>query len=365
MRYFLIAGERSGDLHGSNLIKALKDLDQEAEFYGLGGEQMQREGMKIFLHYNEISFMGFAEVVMNLRKISRVIKRSKREILNYQPDVLILLDFAGFNLRMAEFAKSCNIKVAYYISPKIWAWKQNRALKVKKWVDRMFVIMPFEKDFYKKFNYEVEYVGNPVMDAVCSFKPEASFKANSKIVSPVIALLPGSRKQEVQVMACRVLPLVEKFSEYEFVVAGVSNLDKTFYNDFIDAGIKVVYDSAYDLLAISDAAIVTSGTATLETALFNVPQVVVYKANAITYLIAKSLIKIPYISLVNLIAGKEVVKELIQDKFSPLFLETELKKILREQDRLRVLNGYNEVREQLGQTGASIKAAKGIFNMIK
>lgn len=357
MKYFLIAGERSGDLHGSNLLKELVKFDPDSDFSGVGGELMQDQGMDLFMHYREISFMGFAEVLLNLRKISEVLSAVKKEILKQRPDVVILIDFAGFNLKIAEFAKSHGIRVAYYISPKIWAWKQKRALKVKKWVDRMFVIMPFEKEFYRKFDYEVEYVGNPVLDAVNAFTPKATFKKDLNVDKPVIALLPGSRKQEVQVMASRVLPLIDKFPDFEFVIAGVSNLDKEYYSAFTEAGVKVVFDSAYDLLSISELAIVTSGTATLETALFNVPQVVVYKTSFITYHIAKNLIKVPYISLVNLIAGREVVKELIQDKFSPQHMEKELSVLKSSDGRKSVLDGYGLLKDVLGDPGASQRAA--------
>jgi lipid-A-disaccharide synthase len=360
MRYYIIAGERSGDLHASNLIKAIKKEDAKAEVRGIGGELLATQGAQLLFDYQQISFMGFLEVFSNLSNIKKAMKICKDDILAYKPDVLILVDFAGFNLRIAKFAKENNLKVFYYISPKIWAWNQSRAYKIKALVDRMFVILPFEKEFYKKFDYEVDYVGNPLYDAIANFKKNDSFrKENGLNEKPIIAILPGSRKQEVESMLHYMVSIIPAFKEYQFVIAAVTNLPKTFYEPFQKQGIKIVYDQTYDLLTHAHVAAVTSGTATLETALFEVPQVVCYRTSTITYSIAKWLIKVKYISLVNLIADKEVVKELIQKDFVPTNLSKELKKLVEVGEfRTNQLEEYKRIKSILGSQGASEKTAQ-------
>ena len=355
-------------MHGSNLIKALKAKDAQAEVVCWGGDMMEQAGAKLLKHYKEISFMGFIEVLMNAKKIKAALKECKENILAFKPDVIILIDFAGFNLRIAKFAKENNLKVFYYISPKVWAWNQSRANKIKVLVDRMFVIFPFEKDFYKKYDYEVDYVGNPLNDAIASFSRNPSFLSTNHLEDkPIIAILPGSRKQEVTAMLDIMISVMASFPQYHFVIAGVSNLPKKYYEDFQKNNwVEVVYDQTYDLLSNSTVAIVTSGTATLETALFEVPQVVVYRTSAISYAIAKALIKVKYISLVNLVAEKEVVRELIQGDFTPQNLKQELRNILpRATKREEQLKGYKEIKEALGKPGASEKAAGLMIDYLK
>ncbi len=360
MKYYLIAGERSGDLHGSNLIKAIKAQDPTATFRAWGGGMMQAAGADIVTHYGSMAFMGFWEVIINLFTILGFIGKCKNDILTYQPDVVILIDYAGFNMRIAKFAKQNGIRTFYYISPKVWAWNQNRALKIKQFVDKMFVIFPFEQSFFKKFDYDVDYVGNPLFDAIADFVPNHNFLTDNQIDpnKPIIALLPGSRRQEVEAMVRLMLSVKNDFLEYQFVIAGVSNLPKTLYQKFTDqTQVVMVFDAAYDLLSVASAALVTSGTATLETALLNVPQVVCYKAGTISYQIAKWLIRVPYISLVNLIADKEAVKELIQNDLTTENLVTELKKIVLDgSQRSQILADYAQVKNILGEQGASERA---------
>jgi lipid-A-disaccharide synthase len=362
MKYYLIAGERSGDLHGSNLIKAIKQQDPTAEFRAWGGDMMQAAGAEIVMHYGQMAFMGFVEVLMNLFTILGFISKCKKDILAYQPDVVILIDYAGFNMRIAQFAKQNKIRTFYYISPKVWAWNQNRALKIKRFVDKMFVIFPFEQSFFKKFDYDVDYVGNPLFDAISDFNPNSNFLKDNNIntTKPIIALLPGSRKQEVEEMLKLMLSVKNHFFDYQFVIAGVSNLPKELYQKMIDStDVYVVFDSAYHLLSVASAALVTSGTATLETALFRVPQVVCYKAGTISYQIAKWLIRVPYISLVNLIADKEVVKELIQNELTTQNLIDELGKIIIDGDkRNTILDSYTQIINIMGKKGASEHAGK-------
>jgi lipid-A-disaccharide synthase len=360
MKYYIIAGERSGDLHASNLIKSLKKEDPNAHIRCWGGELSQAAGGELVMHYEKLAFMGFLEVLTNLTTIRKALKFCEQDILAYKPDVVILVDYAGFNLRMAAFTKAHGIKTYYYISPKIWAWNQSRANKIKRLIDKMFVILPFEKEFYKKFDYEVDYVGNPVCDSVAEFKPNPDFrKQNGLDDRPIIAVLPGSRKQEIEQMLHYMVSIVPGFGNYQFVVAAVPNLPKKYYEQFRRNIVTVVYDQTYDLLSQAKAALVTSGTATLETAMFGVPQVVCYKGNFITYVIARSLIKVKYISLVNLIADKEVVKELIQDDFTPSNLMTELRGLLEDKSLIdKQLHEYQKLKNILGEAGASEKTAK-------
>ena len=356
MKYFLVSGERSGDLHGSNLIKALKAQDTQSSFRGFGGDYMQEAGMELLVHYNEMAFMGFLEVVKNLPSIFGFLKQCKQEILEFQPDALILIDYAGFNLRIARWAKQQGIKVFYYISPKVWAWNQKRALKIKASVDHMFVIMPFEKAFYSRYDYKVDFVGNPLLDAIRTFAPDREFlQKNNLEEKPVIAVLPGSRKQEIENMLGYMLELIPAFPDFQFVVAGIENMPREFYSTALEyPGAKVVFDQTYNLLTHAKAALVTSGTATLETALFEVPQVVCYKTSWISYQIASRLIMVDYISLVNLIADKEVVKELIQENLTAENLRKELGNIIPGGSKRQLqLQEYEKLKAQMGEERAS------------
>jgi len=369
LKYYIIAGEASGDLHASNLMKALQQQDKNASFRFWGGDLMSQIGGKnnLVKHYKELAFMGFAEVIMNLSTILGNIKFCKKDILEFNPDVLILIDYPGFNMRIAEFAKQKKIPVHYYISPQIWAWKENRIKKIKRDVDQMYVILPFEKDFYeKKHSYPVHFVGHPLLDAIADRKqidPEKFRNENHLNEKPIIALLPGSRKQEIKKMLSVMLQMVDKFNDHQFVIAGAPSQDLTFYKQFItNENVSIVENKTYDLLSISNAALVTSGTATLETALFKVPEVVCYKGNAISYQIGKRLVKnIKYISLVNLILDKESVTELIQDNFNTKNLENELFKILDHKHRKKIFTDYYELEQILGGKGASENTAKLII----
>lgn len=361
MRYYIIAGERSGDLHGGNLVKALRQRDPQAALRGFGGEYMQEAGVELTLHYSEMAFMGFAQVLLNLNRISKFIKQCTADIEDFKPDVVILIDYGGFNRRIAAFCKKNGVKCFYYITPKVWAWGVYRARELKKNVDRMFVILPFEKDFFKKFDWEVDYVGNPVLDAVKAHHHNDQFLSrwNLKGDKEIIALLPGSRKQELERLVPVMAQVASRFPEYQFAVAAVSNLDKTLYSPFSKLkNVSYVEEQTYDLLAHARAAIVTSGTATLETALFRVPQIVVYKTSWINYKISKWVIQVPYISLVNLIAGKEVVKEMIQDVANVEDMSTELRLLIDESARRReILKGYDEIITILDTGSASENAA--------
>lgn len=360
MKYFLIAGERSGDMHASKLISGLKTHDPNASFYGMGGEMMEAAGAKLEIIYGDLAFMGFWEVLTNYSTIKKAFKRLEKAILTIKPDVVILIDYGGFNMRMAKFAKKHNLKVFYYISPKIWAWNTGRARKIKELVDRMFVILPFEKEFYKQFDYEVDYVGNPVLDEIANFRANPDFKEEHRLDErPIIAVLPGSRKDEIEATLYRMLSVLPAFPDYQFVVAAVSNQPDEYYKHFTRNGrVTIVYNQTYDLLHNAFAALVTSGTATLETALFKVPQVVCYSVSTPTYWIAKALIKVPYVSLVNLIAGAEIVKELLQDDFIPAHIREELKRITEDAEhRAKVLKDYEDLDQKMGFPGASLKTA--------
>jgi lipid-A-disaccharide synthase len=361
MRYYIIAGERSGDLHASNLIKSIKSRDSQATFRGFGGDYMKAVGADLYVDYNEMAFMGLAQILANLNKISRYIRMCKEDILQHNPDVVILVDYGGFNRRIAKFCRINKIKVFYYIPPKVWAWWQKRAYELKQNVDCMFVILPFEKDFFKKFGWDVDYVGNPVLDAVKAHQKDPDFLSKNKFdeADIRIALLPGSRKQELKTIVPLMAGVAKSFPQYQFVVATVSNLDKSLYGELTDfSNVKFVYEDTYNLLLNSSAAIVTSGTATLETGLFRVPQIVVYKTSALSYWPAKFVIKVPFISLVNLIAGREVIKELIQDKATVTNVSDELTRIIQQPDhRNKILDGYDEVIKILDTGSASENAA--------
>ncbi|SOD15095.1 lipid-A-disaccharide synthase [Pedobacter xixiisoli] len=360
MKYYLIAGEASGDLHGANLMKALKVEDTNAEFRYFGGDKMQTEGGELVKHYADMAFMGFTEVLLNLRTILRNLKTCKADLLAYQPDVLVLIDFPGFNLKIAEFAKANGIKVCYYISPKVWAWNQKRVLKIKRIVDHMFCILPFEVVFYKDWGMEVDYVGNPLLDEISLFKPNEGFKAQHQLTEkPIIALLPGSRKQEIERLLPAMLSVMKDFKDHEFVIAAAPTFDAQYYHQFIgDKKATLVFNQTYDLLYNAQAAIVASGTATLETALFKVPQVVVYKGGTISIAIARLLVKIRFISLVNLIVDRKIVTELIQEDCSTEKITSELKAIVVGEDRNKMLDDYGDLHQLMGEAGASEKTAK-------
>jgi len=367
MKYYIIAGEASGDLHASNLMKALQKKDAEADFRFWGGDLMQSTGGVLVKHYRDLAFMGFIEVIANLRTILTNIKFCKADILKYKPDALILVDYPGFNMRIATFAKQNGIKTHYYISPQIWAWKENRIKKIKRDVDAMYVILPFEKDFYeKKHSFPVHFVGHPLLDAIADRKQvnENSLRQEHNLDSkPIIALLPGSRKQEIKKMLSVMLRMVDKFDNYQFVIAGAPSQDFEFYKTFIkNTSVKFIANKTYDLLSISYAALVTSGTATLETALFKVPEVVCYKGSAISYQIGKWLVELKYISLVNLILDNEAVTELIQYDFNEQKLESALHKILDAKHREQLFLNYFELEQKLGGKGASEKTADLIVN---
>ena len=360
MRYYIVAGEASGDLHGANLMKAIKAEDPHAEFRFFGGDKMQAEGGTLVKHYADMAFMGFTEVVMNLRTILKNMKSCKQDLLAYRPDVLILIDFPGFNLKIAAFAKEHNIKVFYYISPKVWAWNQKRVLKIKKVVDRMFCILPFEVDFYKEWGMKVDYVGNPLLDEKAQFKPNANFRSDNHISQgDLVALLPGSRKQEIERLLPVMLSVTDQFPEQSFVIAAAPSFTKEYYQQFIgDKDVKLVFGQTYDLLNEAAAALVASGTATLETALFHVPQVVLYKGGAITIAIARMLVKIRFISLVNLIMDKKVVTELIQEECNSKNVYLNLQLLLHGKERGQMLEDYQELAERMGEPGASERTAK-------
>jgi lipid-A-disaccharide synthase len=360
MKYYIIAGEASGDLHASNLMKALKKQDAQADFRFWGGDLMQKQGGTLVKHYRELAFMGFVEVLFNIRTILGNIKLAKKDILDYKPDVLILIDYPGFNMRIATFAKQHGIAVHYYISPQIWAWKENRIHKIKRDVDEMYVILPFEKEFYEqKHQFPVHYVGHPLLDELANRKENPNFKTEHNLLDkPIIALLPGSRTQEIQKMLAVMLQMIPKFPDYQFVIAGAPSQELSFYENISkNYEVKIIKNQTYDLLANAAFALVTSGTATLETALFRVPQVVCYKGSFISYEIGKRLIDLKYISLVNLIMDKEIVKELIQHEFNKNTLYNELKKIQIPANKTKMLAAYDALITKLGGGGASEKVA--------
>jgi lipid-A-disaccharide synthase len=361
MKYYLVAGEASGDLHGANLMKALKVHDSQAEFRYFGGDLMQAEGGTLIKHYADMAFMGFFEVAANLNTILKNLKFCKADIAAWQPDVLVLIDFPGFNLKIAAFAKNAGLLVCYYISPKVWAWNQKRVLKIKRIVDHLFCILPFEVDFYKEWGMQVDYVGNPLLDATAAFKPYANFLENHGLTGKkIIALLPGSRKQEISRLLPPMLAATEKFTEYQFVIAGAPSFKATYYQQFTAGkNTPVIFNATYDLLSHAEAAIVASGTATLEAALFNVPQAVIYKGHPVSIAIGRMVVKIKFISLVNLIMNSGVVKELIQQDSSAQNIASELDKLLHDKVyRQQMLDNYDKLDEKMGQPGASEKTAK-------
>ena len=371
MKFYIIAGEASGDLHASNLVAEIKKKDKKAEFRGFGGDLMKAQGVELVKHYRTMAYMGFVEVAVNLRKVLGNIAQCKKDILEYQPDVIVLVDYPGFNLRIADFAHKKGFKVYYYISPQVWAWKRRRVQKIKKSVDKMLVILPFEEEFYKRYGVDVTFVGNPLLDELAKVGTgnRSIFLRRNSLGErrEIIAMLPGSRRQEVK----RTLPVMLKaashFPDYQFVIAGVSSLDKSLYKDIMgNSDVFFVENQTYDLLLNSSAALVTSGTATLETALLSVPEVVCYKATNFSYRLAKWMIKVKFISLVNLIMDREVVKELIQGDLNEDNLVKELDQLLHNGKRQRrLLEDYEELKDKLGNVGASEKAAEVIVESLK
>lgn len=357
MKFYIIAGEASGDLHASNLMKQLKTQDPTVDFRFWGGDKMAAIAGQPVKHIRDLAFMGFTEVISNLRTILSNISFCEQDILKFQPDVVILVDYPGFNLRVAEKIKKSGVKIFYYISPQVWAWKESRVHKIKKLVDKMFVILPFEKEFYAKFHMEVEYVGHPLLDAIV-LKNESEKNALKKEFGieneKVVALLPGSRKQEISKMLPEMLRMKNHFNDIRFIIAGAPAIDEKFYAPFLDSQTRILYGRTYDILSIADAALVTSGTATLETALFNVPEVVCYRGSNISYQIAKRLIKVKYISLVNLIMDKPIIKELIQADLNEKSLANELQLLLSDADyRQQMQTDFSNLRIRLGGGGAS------------
>lgn len=368
MKYYIIAGEASGDLHGSNLIKELKNQDAAAHVRCWGGDKMQAAGGELVKHYRELAFMGFTEVLMNLRTIFRNLRICKEDILQYRPDTLILIDYPGFNLRIASWARQQGLHVIYYISPQVWAWKENRVRMMKKCIDKMLVILPFEKDYFShKWNWEVEYVGHPLVEVIEEFNAGAAM--SQLAAQPVVALLPGSRKQEILKKLPIMLEVCKSFPAYQFIVAKAPGVEETFYDELLRpySNVSYVSNQTYHLLRQSKAALVTSGTATLETALFKVPEVVCYKGSPISYQIARRVIKVKYISLVNLIMDKLVVRELIQHELTVENLRQELNRLLTDEDRREELQrDYARLEDLLGKGGhASAKAARSIISFLR
>lgn len=368
MKYYIIAGEASGDLHGANLIASLKKKDTRAKIRAWGGNLMKKQGATLVKHYRDLAFMGFVEVLLHLRTILKNLSFCKKDILKYKPDAIILIDYPGFNLKIAKFAHKHNIKVYYYISPQVWAWKKRRVYTIKEVVDKMLVILPFEKDFYDDYRVDAHFVGHPLLDELSKVRyiNRSNFARQNKLdpKKEIIALLPGSRKQEVSRMLGIMMKVMDKFPEYQFVIGCAPSLPESFYRELVgNENVHLVFNKTYQLLQVASAALVTSGTATLETALFYVPEVVCYKGNKISYLIAKNLVKVKYISLVNLIMDKPVLKELIQNDLTPKNIEEELNDLLTNHKKQRqLLEDYEDLRCKLGNAGASNNAATIIVN---
>ena len=372
MKYYIIAGEASGDLHGSNLVASLRAQDKDAKIRAWGGEKMRRNGANVVKNYHELAFMGFVEVLMNLRTILKNFSFCKKDIAEFNPDAIILIDYPGFNLKVAKWAHKKGYKVFYYISPQVWAWKRRRVYKIKRVVDKMLCILPFEKKFYDSYNVDCQFVGHPLLDEIAKVNPVDKNKFyKSNRLNPkkeIIAMLPGSRKQEVSRMLTVMLDVVKQFPNYQFVIACAPSLPVSYYKEIIGdkANVRLVVNRTYQLLQLSSAAMVTSGTATLETALFDVPEVVCYKANKISYIIARQLAKVRFICLVNLIMDREVVKELIQNDLTANNVANELKSLLASSKRQKkLLEDYEELKAVLGNAGASDKAAETIIANVK
>lgn len=365
MKYYIIAGEASGDLHGSNLIKEIIELDPSAEIRAWGGDKMKNAGAKVVKHFKDLAFMGFYEVLINIVTILKNISFCKKDILEFSPDKIIFIDYPGFNMRIAKWSKKYKFETVYYIAPQLWAWNEKRIKNIKKYINFLYVILPFEKEFFEvKHNYPVKFLGHPLVDSISNFKKNYD-SSKEQIISnkkPVIAILPGSRKQEIKKILNTVIKIVEYFPNHQFIVAGAPNIELSYYNSSLkNKNIKVIENKTYELLSISTAAIVTSGTATLETALFKVPQVVCYKSSYFSYFIAKLIVKIKYISLVNLIMDQQIVKELIQQDCNKVNITNELKKILDLNHRKSLLIKYDELTSVLGNYGTSKRVALDII----
>ncbi|MEO1434278.1 MAG: lipid-A-disaccharide synthase [Bacteroidota bacterium] len=368
MRYYVISGEASGDLHSSNLIRAIHRLDADAQIRAWGGDLCEAAGAEVVKHYRDLAFMGFLEVAKNIRTILGNIKFCKSDIEAYQPDALILVDYPGFNLRIAKWAKAAGFKVFYYISPQVWAWNTGRVHKMKRIIDHLFVILPFEPTFYESFGMQVDFVGHPLMDVIPNYPTRSDFRSVNGLDpgKPIIALLPGSRKQEIKRMLPEMLGVVADFPDYEFVVAGAPAIPDAFYQEVLaGVSVKMVGNQTYDLLNEARFALVTSGTATLETGMFGVPQVVCYTGNRWSYLLAKRLIKVDYICLVNLILDRPLLKELIQKELNPTNLKLALQELEDPNHRTQIEAGYRELHEKLGAPGASARVGRQIVAYIK
>lgn len=374
-KYYIIAGEASGDLHGSNLMKELKKADKDAQFRFFGGDLMQQVDGTLVKHYREMAFMGIVNVLLNIKTIKRNLNLCKKDILAFHPDVLILIDYPGFNLRIAEFAQRHNIKVFYYISPKVWAWKKHRVKKIKAFVDEMFTIFPFETEFYKQFDFDVHYVGNPLLDSISAFRKKALpkddfFKMNNLDERPIVALLAGSRVQEIRRMMPFMVKVGGEFPGYQFVVAGVKNIDSELYNTYLNnSGVKIIFDQTYDLLNNAHTALVSSGTAALETALFNIPQTVIYKVEGgwVTDFIFRNFIFIMAgVSLPNIIMNREIVREFIQVKMTFKNVKAEMERLLfDEKYREKIFADYNRLKELMGEPDCSKRAAEKMVELLK
>jgi lipid-A-disaccharide synthase len=371
MKYYIIAGEASGDLHGSNLIRGLQKSDQEAQFRLWGGDLMEQAGGKLVRNYRDLAFMGYIEVLRNIRVIKRNLDFCKADIINYSPDVLILIDYPGFNLKIAQFGKEHGNRVFYYISPKVWAWKEGRVKKIKRYVDRMFSILPFEVEYYKRFQMQVEYQGNPVLDAVTRAKQEMesreAFLAKNQLPDkPIIGFIPGSRKQEIEYNLPVMLQTIRSYPGHQFLIACSPMIDRGYYLKLTGGyDVRLIYGQTYSVMKHAEAALITSGTATLEAALLRVPQVVCYRANLVGMLIAYFLVKVNYISLVNLIMREGVVKELVQYKLTPASLKTELDRILNDrQYRQTMLDNYDQLYDRIGPPGVSERVAARMVDIL-
>lgn len=364
MKYFLIAGEASGDLHGAHLVSALKEADSEADIQCWGGDKMQEAGAKVLKHIKELAFMGFVEVLLNLPQILKNFKLIKQQMLTFKPDVVVFIDYPGFNLRMAEWTHKKGIKNAYYIAPQVWAWKENRIQKMRKYIDRLYVILPFEKEYFESRDIDTRYVGHPLLEGISSKMEDRSKKTNDE---KLVALLPGSRKQEIEKMLPVMLKALEPFPDIKAVIAGAPNMDRDFYQQWTKTSSKVslMENRTYDLLGRADYALVTSGTATLETALFQVPQIVLYKGNWISYQIARRFVKVPYISLVNLILGRPVVPELIQNEVEPKTVAHKLQKLMTTTQTNAQKEAYRNLNDMLDEGGASKLVAQDVVAQLK
>jgi lipid-A-disaccharide synthase len=363
MKYYLIAGEASGDLHGSNLMKQIKASDSKAEFRFWGGDLMKEQDPNLLVHYRETAFMGLSDVILNLNTIRKFLKKCKEDILNFNPDALVLIDYPGFNLRIAKFAKENKFKTHYYISPKVWAWNTARALKIKRDVDFLYTILPFETEFYAKFNMKVDYVGNPLCDSIENYNFNPNFKSEKEITRPYVALLPGSRMSELKHVLPEMLKTIKSFPEYDFILAATNHISDGIYQEYCEGHpVRILKGQTYDVLKNAHAALVCSGTATLETALLNCPQVVCFRFSKLSYFIGKLVIKVKYISLVNLIMDKPVLEELIQDELNEKRIAKSLKRILDGSQRLNMIQSYAALKIKIGTSGASERAAKLIVS---